>query len=134
LRLAKPAVQRDVLDAYAGSDALRERTAAAHTTLVALSRERASLGGDPRERERRAELLEHEVDEIRLAKLRVDEERELAAALGVARSAEKLREAAHATQELLAGDRASARDRLALAERELRRAADLDPRLASTVE
>src|SRR5205823_6597595 len=36
LRLAKPAVQRDVLDAYAGSDALRERTAAAHTTLVAL--------------------------------------------------------------------------------------------------
>ena len=129
LRLARAAVQRDVLDAFAGNAALRDRVAQAHANLEALVRERASLGGDPRERARRAELLGHEVGEISAAKLRADEERELEIALGVARSAEKLREAAHATQELLAGDRGSARDRLALAERALRRAADMDPRL-----
>ncbi|HEY6957240.1 MAG TPA: DNA repair protein RecN [Candidatus Limnocylindria bacterium] len=134
LRLARPSTQRDVLDAFGGHDALRAKTAAAHATLRALEVERASLGGDPRERERRAALLAHEVEEIRGAKLRADEERELDASLAVARSAEKLRELAHAAQELLAGDRASARDRLALAERELRRAAETDERLARMVE
>ena len=133
LRLARPATQRDVLDAFGGNDALRTRVTDAHAKLLALRREREALGGDPRERERRAELLGHEVDEIRAAKLRPDEERDLDAELGVARSAEKLRESAHAAQELLAGDRSSARDRLALAERELRRAADIDPRLATTL-
>lgn len=131
LRLARPQIQRDVLDAYGGHEAMRERAADAHAKLVSLRRERESLGGDPRERERRAALLSHEVDEIRAAKLRRNEEAELDAQLMVARSAEKLRETAHAAQEMLAGDRASARDRLALAERELRRAAELDPRLAA---
>jgi len=130
LRLARPAIQRDVLDAYGGHAAMREGAAVAYAALVSLRRERESLGGDPRERERRAALLAHEVDEIRAAKLRPNEEVELDAELTVARSAEKLREAAHAAQEMLAGDRASARDRLALAERELRRAAEIDPRLA----
>src|SRR5258707_44035 len=74
------------------------------------------------------------VDEIRAAKLKANEEVDLEAALTVARSAEKLREGARAAYELLAGDRASARDRLALAERELRKTAELDPRLASTLE
>ena len=134
LRLARPQVQRDVLDAFGGHDSLRERAAGAHAALVALERERASLGGDPRERERRAQLLGHEVEEIRAARLRPDEQTRLDAELAVARSAERLREAARAAQELLAGDRASARDRLALAERELRRAAGLDPRLATALE
>ncbi|HYK98792.1 MAG TPA: DNA repair protein RecN [Candidatus Acidoferrales bacterium] len=134
LRLARPAMQRDVLDAFGAHDALRARVADAHAKLAALRRERESLGGDPRERERRAALLAHEVEEIRAAKLRPDEERELEAELGVARSAEKLREAARAAHELLAGDRASARDRLALAERELRRAAEMDARLSTLLE
>lgn len=134
LRLARPATQRDVLDAFGGHDALRTRCAEAHAKLRTLESERAALGGDPRERERRAALLAHEVEEIRSAKLRPDEERELDAALAVARSAEKLRESAHAAQELLAGDHASARDRLALAERELARAADTDPRLGAILE
>ena len=134
LRLARPAVQRDVLDAFGGHDALRARVSDAHERLRSLLRERESLGGDPHERTRRADLLGHEVDEIRAARLRADEERELEVVLGVARSAAKLREAAHAAHELLAGDRASARDRLALAEREVRRAAEMDPRLGATLE
>jgi DNA repair protein RecN (Recombination protein N) len=129
LRLARPQIQRDVLDAYGGNETLRERAADAHAKLAALRRERESLGGDPRERDRRVALLAHEVDEISAATLRPNEDTDLEAQLAVARSAEKLRETAHAAQEMLAGDRASARDRLALAERELRRAADLDPRL-----
>jgi DNA repair protein RecN (Recombination protein N) len=129
LRLARPQIQRDVLDAYGGHEALRERAADSHAKLATLRRERESLGGDPRERERRAALFAHEVEEIRAAKLRPNEESDLEAQLTVARSAERLRETAHSAQEMLAGDRASARDRLALAERELRRAAELDARL-----
>ena len=131
LRLARPQIQRDVLDAYGGHQALRERVADAHATLASLRRERESLGGDPRERERRATLLAHGVEEIGAARLRPNEESELDAQLTVARSAEKLRELARTAHEMLAGDRASAHDRLALIERELRRAADLDPRLAA---
>jgi len=129
LRLARPQIQRDVLDAYGGNRALRDHAADANAKLASLRRERESLGGDPRERERRAALLAHEVDEISAAKLRPHEETDLDAQLSVARSAQKLRETAHTAQEMLAGDRASARDRLALAERELRRASGLDPRL-----
>src|SRR2546425_4830544 len=129
LRLARPAVQRDTLDAYGRHDELRQRAADAHRAMRELQDERARLGGDPRERARRAELLAHEVDEIRGAKLRDGEDDDLRAALAVARSAERLRAAAHSVQELLAGDRASARDRLAIAERELRVAAELDERL-----
>jgi len=129
LRLARPQIQRDVLDAYGGNAALRDHAAEANAKLASLRRERESLGGDPRERERRVALLAHEVDEIRAAKLRPREETDLDAQLSVARSAERLRDTAHTAQEMLAGDRASARDRLALAERELRRASGLDPRL-----
>ena len=131
LRLARPQIQRDVLDAYGGNATLRERAADAHATLALLRRERESLGGDPRERERRATLLAHEVEEIGAAKLRPNEDVSLDAQLGVARSAEKLREMARVAHEMLAGDRASARDRLALAERELRRASELDPHLVA---
>ncbi len=134
LRLARTSVQRDVLDEYGGHGPLRERAADAHARLLSLLRERGSLGGDPRERDRRAALLAHEVDEIRAAKLRPNEEADLEAQLIVARSAEKLRESARAAHELVAGDRASARDRLAVAERELRRAAELDPRLGAMTE
>ncbi len=134
LRLARPSVQRDVLDAFGGHESLRAGTAEAHARLRALRDERAALGGDPRERERRAELLAHEVEEIRAARPRDGEERDLESALAIARSAERLREAARAAHELLAGDRAGARDRLALAERALRDAASLDPRLAAALE
>ena len=134
LRLARANVQRDVLDAFGGHEAQRERCAEAASAVADLDRERAALGGDPHERERRAALLAHEIEEIRGAKLRPDEETQLAGELAVARSAEKLRESAHAAQELLAGDRSSARDRLALAEREVRRAAEMDARLSATYE
>ncbi|MEP7004237.1 MAG: DNA repair protein RecN, partial [Chloroflexota bacterium] len=131
LRLARPAVQRDLLDAFGDHDRQRNTVAVAHRVLRDIQAERASLGGDPRERARRLALLEHEVNEIDAAAIRPDEETELASALAVARSAERLRASAGSIHELLVGDRSAARDRLALAARDLSAAAELDPRLAA---
>ncbi len=64
LRLARASVQREVLDAFGGNDALRAACADAHRRLRGLQDERATLGGDPRERDRRAALLAHEVEEM----------------------------------------------------------------------
>ncbi len=131
LRLARPAVQRDLLDAFGGHDRQRATAAVAHRALRDIQAERASLGGDPRERARRLALLEHEVNEIDAAAIGPDEETGLASALAVARSAERLRASAGSIYELLVGDRSAARDRLALAARDLAAAAELDPRLAA---
>ena len=130
LRLARPAVQRDLLDAFGSHEREREAVGTAHRALRDILAERASLGGDPRERARRLALLEHEVNEIDAAAIGVEEETELAAALAVARSAERLRASAASIHDLLVGERAAARDRLAIAARELAVAAELDPRLS----
>jgi DNA repair protein RecN (Recombination protein N) len=130
LRLARPAVQRDLLDAYGGHERSRAAVLFAHRALQDILAQRASLGGDPRERARRLALLEHEVTEIDGARIEPDEQATLDARLAVARSAERLRESAASVHELLLGERASVRDRLALAARDLAAAADIDPRLA----
>ncbi len=130
LRLARPAVQRDLVDAYGAHDRQRDAVASAHHALRDIQAERGSLGGDPRERARRLALLEHEVDAIEAAAIGADEETELARALLIARSAERLRASAATVYDLLVGERAPARDRLAVAARDLAVAAELDPRLA----
>jgi len=129
LRLARPAVQRDLLDAYGGHERSRAAVLTAHRSLQDVLAERASLGGDPRERARRLALLEHEVTEIEGAHIEADDAT-LAAALAVARSGERLRTIAASVHELLVGERASARDRLAIAARDLSAAAEIDARLA----
>ena len=131
LRLARPAVQRDLLDAYGGHGRLRDGVSSAHRALQAIVTERESLGGDPRERARRLSLLEHEVNEIDAARIGPHEDDELATALAVARSAEKLRASAASVHDILVGERSAARDRLAVAARDLALAAELDPRLAA---
>ena len=130
LRLVRPAVQRDLLDAFGAHDRHRDAVAAAHRALLNILAERGALGGDPRERARRLALLEHEVNEIDAAAIGAGEEAELSGALAVARSAERLRATAASVYELLVGERAAARDRLAVAARDLAAAAELDPRLS----
>ena len=129
LRLARPPVQRDLVDAYGGHAVLRDALAAAYRQLVQLTAERASLGGDRRERARRRELLTYEVKEIDAARIRDDEGEQLSSDLGVARAADRLRVAAISVQDTLAGEAGAAHDRLAIAARELAAAATLDPRL-----
>ena len=131
LRLARPAVQRDLLDAYGDHGLLRDAVSSAYRTLRDILVERESLGGDPRERARRIALLEHEVVELDAARIDPDEDVTLSAALAVARSAERLRASAASIHDLLVGERAAVRDRLALAARELAAAAELDPRLGA---
>jgi len=130
LRLVRPAVQRDLLDAFGAHDRQRDAVAAADHRLRDIQAERGALGGDPRERARRLALLEHEVNEIDDAAIGPAEDAELSSALAVARSAERLRASASSVYELLVGERAAARDRLAIAARDLAAAAELDPRLA----
>ncbi len=130
LRLVRPAVQRDLLDAFGAHDRQRDAVAAAHRALLNILAERGALGGDPRERARRLALLEHEVNEIDAAAIGAGEEAELSGALAVARSAERLRATAASVYELLVGERSAARDRLAVAARDLAAAAELDPRLS----
>jgi len=132
-RLARPATQRDLLDAYGSHATARAAVREAHGKVHALAAERALLGGDPRDRARRIALLGHEVEEIASAKLAPDEEGRLRDALTVARSAEQLRTAASTARELLAGER-SAADRLALAHRELASAAGTDATLGPLAE
>ncbi len=129
-RLARPAVQRDLLDSYGENAALRARTAERAGALAALRREREGLGGDPRDRARRAALLAHETTEIDDAHLVAGEDERLRRELAVARSAERLRASAATVHELLVGEPSGARDRLALAARDLQAAALLDERLA----
>ena len=130
LRLTRPAIQRDLLDAFGPHDHQRDAVAATHRALRDILAERASLGGDPRERARRLALLEHEVTEIEAASIGPDEEIDLAGSLAVARSADRLQASAASVHDLLVGERAAARDRLAIAARALAAAAELDPRLA----
>ena len=79
--LLRPAVQRDLLDRFAGDAALGPRAdfAAGWRRLRAVSRERDDLAPRARERERESDLLRHQLEEIDAAQLRVGESDELAA-------------------------------------------------------
>ncbi len=65
--LVTPAAQRDVLDAFAGTDLSRVR--ALRSQLRALEDALAALGGDDQQRAREADVLRHQVQEIAVAQL-----------------------------------------------------------------
>ena len=65
--LVTPAAQRDVLDAFAGTDLSRVR--ALRSQLRALDEALAALGGDDQQRAREADVLRYQVQEIAVAQL-----------------------------------------------------------------
>ena len=65
--LVSPAAQRDVLDAFAGTDLSRVR--AMRSQLRALDDALAALGGDEQQRAREADVLRYQVEEIAAAHL-----------------------------------------------------------------
>jgi DNA repair protein RecN (Recombination protein N) len=75
--LFRPERHRQLLDAFAGLEEVREGVAAAFRQGRTLERELAELGRDPAERQRRQELLRHQLAEIDQAQLRPGEEEEL---------------------------------------------------------
>ncbi|HEY7969050.1 MAG TPA: DNA repair protein RecN, partial [Candidatus Limnocylindrales bacterium] len=127
-RLLDERWQRDLLDAFGGHDTLRTATAAA----VDRWRENRTLLGtlelDPRELTRRLDLAEHEANEIAAARLRPGEADEIRGRLEAARHGETIARGGATATEALAGEEGSARERIAIATREIRDLGHLDAR------
>ena len=113
--LVTAAAQRDVLDAFAGTDLSRVR--ALRSQLRALDDALAALGGDEQQRAREADVLRYQVDEIAAAHLEdPDEEAALRREEDRLADAGAYREAALGAVELLepAGGEGGALDLLGL--------------------
>ncbi len=68
--------QLDLLDSFAGAEALRGKFEEQYRTVNRLTAEREELAGNEAALEREADLLRHQVNEIEAARLRADEEEE----------------------------------------------------------
>jgi DNA repair protein RecN (Recombination protein N) len=98
--LVTPGAQRNVLDAFAGTDLSVVR--ALHSELRALEGSLAALGGDEQQRAREADVLRYQVHEIQVARLEdPDEEAGLRAEEDRLADAGAYREAALGAAELL---------------------------------
>ena len=127
-RLLDERWQRELLDAFGGHAFLRADVARA---VARWSENRDALSeaaADPREVERRLELLRHEVEEIGSAALRDGEAAELRERLDLARHGEAITRGATAIREALDGEGSGARDTVGRATSEARSLARLDPR------
>ena len=127
-RLAQPSAQMDYLDGFAGPGAqeLRRKVSSAHAQWRQTVQARAELGGDPRERARRRDMLAFAVAEIDALGLKAEEEDDLAARRQVLASAQRLLAAAEGGLVALWDGEAAVRDRLGALARELGAAARID--------
>jgi DNA repair protein RecN (Recombination protein N) len=124
-----------LLDRSGGLVPQRERVGEGYTQLRAQARELAELRAATQERERRRDLLAHQVEEIDEAKLAPGESERLRAERSRLAHAERLREEGAAAAALLVGDPqraedANAADLVADAARRLGALERLDPALA----
>jgi DNA repair protein RecN (Recombination protein N) len=136
-RLLDERWQRDVLDAFGGHGRARGAMADAVERWRANRAVLAELAIDPRELARRVDLLEHEVTEIAAARLRPGEADEIRARLAAAQHGEAIARGAAAVREALIAegpDGSGARDATAVAVREARGLARLDPRFEAVAE
>lgn len=133
-RLLDERWQRDLLDAFGGHGDLRAEVAAAverwRTNRAAI----ADLELDPRELTRRLEISEHEAAEIAAAQLRPGEAAEIRARLDAAQHGEAIARGSATLHDALAADEGGARDAVAIALREARTLARLDPRFEPIAE
>src|SRR6266536_544631 len=136
-RLLRPAVQRELLDRFAGDKvlALRDEFASGWRRLRAVQRELDQLASRARDREREAELLRYQLEEIEAAAVRVGELEELDAESERLTNAEALREAAVLAWQFLEGDEdAGASTALAAAARTVSGPGRHDPSLGELAE
>ena len=94
----------------------------------------AELAIDPRELARRVDLLDHEAAEIAAARLHPGEADEIRGRLAAAQHGEAIARGAAAVHDALLADGAGARDAAAVALREIRGLARLDPRFEPAAE
>ncbi len=120
--------QRDLLDAFGGHAEARALVAGAVERWRSNRAALTELSMDPRELVRRLELHEHEASEIAAAGLRVGEAAEITRQLASAQHGETIASGAATVRETLLAEGRGARERVALAEREVRVLARLDGR------
>ena len=133
-RLLDERWQRDRLDAFGGHRDARAAMAAAVERWRENRALLAALELDPRELTRRLELAEHEANEIAAARLRPGEADEIRGRLDAARHGEAIASGSAAVVEALTADERGAREAVALAVREARALARLDPRFDEVAE
>src|SRR5262249_49105236 len=122
--------QRDALDRFAGALELRDRVATLHARRRALDGEREDLLRGERDRSRREETLEREMEEIDHVAPRPGEDAELLREESLLRHAAEVARLASEAFALLSEDDGSAVSRLAAARERLARLAGIDPEAA----
>jgi DNA repair protein RecN (Recombination protein N) len=133
-RLLDERWQRDLLDAFGRHGPARAAMADVVERWRANRAALAELAIDPRELARRVDLLEHEVAEIAGARLRPGEAEEIRTRLAAAQHGEAIARGAAAVREALTADGSGAREAAAIAAREARGLARLDPRFETSAE
>ncbi|MBA2374258.1 MAG: AAA family ATPase, partial [Chloroflexi bacterium] len=133
-RLLDERRQRDLLDGFGGHGELRATMAETVARWRANRTALSELEGDPRELARRLELVEHEAAEIAVAGLRVGEADDIRGRLAAAQHGEAIARGASALHEALTGEGGGAREVTAIALREARALARIDPRFEGVAE
>ncbi len=129
----------DFLDSYARTWGLRHNFSAKASELHQAERELQALSSAEQDLTRRTEFLNFQIDEIRRAELRDEEEEELERELAVLTSSEKLKAASYEIYTMIHGDESmiassSALDRLNEALPLLKKMIETDPSLQKRLE
>ncbi len=127
-RLLDERWQRDLLDAFGGHAELRDTMADAVDRWRANRAALAELELEPREISRRLEMSEHDAAEIAAARLRPGEAAEIRGRLEAAQHGEAIARGAATLVDALAAEEGGAREAVAVALREARALARIDPR------
>ena len=133
-RLLDERWQRDLLDAFGEHEPARAAMSNVVERWRANRAALAELAIEPRDLARRVDLLEHEAAEIASARLRPGEADEIRARLAAAQHGEAIARGAVAVHEAITADGAGAREATAVALREARGLARLDPRFTTLAE
>lgn len=128
--LLKPAAQRRLLDAYAGTETLADEVAALHRARLAAATALETLESQARDRDDRLDLLRHQAGELTALALQPDELPALMAERNRLANTGRLAESARAALDLVyEAEGGSAQSNAARALGLLRQAATLDDKL-----
>ncbi len=119
--------QLELVDSFAGADALVEKYAAQYREVARMTAERDELAGNEAALERELDLLRHQVAEIQDAQLLPNEESELLSRYTLASNARKLGEISHLALDRLVDSEDSALNRLNEVGKQLRDLERVDP-------
>lgn len=132
--LIRPAAQRELLDAFAGTEAQRSAVAAVHQELRAIDRELETLAGSSDDYDERLALLHHQIDELERAAPSRDGIAALEAEHQRLAHAESLIDLAQGQLQALSDADEAAQTRLGRAIRELEERRELDPALGEAAD